>query len=222
MLRSFDLLLSFSGEDEPMKIRLTIGALSIAACAFLLSASAMGQGGGLVRAEWGVPGRSVDVTSRVRTFIHNGVLQFEVTRVELGIDPAPHQNKTLLLRIRHWDGDVKEYSYPERSTVRLELDPEDGFDRREEREEHREEGYERRERGLHILRAYYGAEGQFMNVTDVLRRRIDDGRLYLRVDNENLGGDPLPGVHKWLRILYIYDGERRNIVVDEKTDLRLP
>jgi hypothetical protein len=106
--------------------------------------------------------------------------------------------------------------------VRLELDPEDGFDRREEREEHREEGYERRERGLHILRAYYGAEGQFMNVTDVLRRRIDDGRLYLRVDNENLGGDPLPGVHKWLRILYIYDGERRNIVVDEKTDLRLP
>jgi hypothetical protein len=205
-----------------MKIRLTIGALSIAACAFLLSGSAMGQGGGLVRAEWGVPGRSVDVTSRVRTFIHNGVLQFEVTRFELGIDPAPHQNKTLLLHIRHWDGDVKEYSYPERSTVRLELDPEDSFDRREEREQHREDAHERRERGLQILRAYYGAEGQFMNVTDVLRRRIDDGRLYLRVDNENLGGDPLPGVHKWLRILYVYEGERRNIVVDEKTDLRLP
>jgi Domain of unknown function (DUF3395) len=205
-----------------MKIRLTIGALWIAACAFLLSGSAMGQGGGLVRAEWGVPGRSVDVTSRVRTFIHNGVLQFEVTRFELGIDPAPHQNKTLLLHIRHWDGDVKEYSYPERSTVRLELDPEDSFDRREEREQHREDAHERRERGLQILRAYYGAEGQFMNVTDVLRRRIDDGRLYLRVDNENLGGDPLPGVHKWLRILYVYEGERRNIVVDEKTDLRLP
>jgi Domain of unknown function (DUF3395) len=205
-----------------MKIRLTIGALSIAACAFLLSGSAMGQGGGLVRAEWGVPGRSVDVTSRVRTFIHNGVLQFEVTRFELGIDPAPHQNKILLLHIRHWDGDVKEYSYPERSTVRLELDPEDGFDRREEREEHREDAHERRERGLQILRAYYGAEGQFMNVTDVLRRRIDDGRLYMRIDNDNLGGDPLPGVHKWLRVLYVYDGERRNIVVDEKTDLRLP
>lgn len=205
-----------------MKIRLIMGPLSIVVCALLLAGSAMGQGGDLVRAEWGVPGHSVDVTARVRTFIHNGVLQFEATRFELGIDPAPHQNKALLLRIRHWDGDIKEYSYPERSTVRLELDPEGGYERRDDREDRHEDGYERHERGLHILRAYYGAEGQFINVTDVLRRQIDDGRVDLRVDNDNMGGDPLPGVHKWLRVLYQYEGERRNIVVDEKTDLRLP
>jgi hypothetical protein len=175
----------------------------------------------------------------VRTFIHEGVLQLDATRFNLGIDPAPHENKVLVIRLRGWDGDVKEYSYPERSAVRLELDPEDEHARREEhgqrdqdarreeherydRDEHREEGYERHERGLQILRAYYGAEGQFMNVTEGLRSRVDGGQLFLRVDNYSMGGDPLPGAHKWLRVLFTVDGQRRNIVVEEKTDLRLP
>jgi hypothetical protein len=37
-----------------------------------------------------------------------------------------------------------------------------------------------------------------------------------------MGGDPAPGVHKRLRILYTIGGDRRNIVVDEKTDVQLP
>jgi hypothetical protein len=198
--------------------------MTCAACIVLLAGSAMAQGGELVGAEWGVPGARVDVTSRVRTFMHNGILQLEVTRFALGIDPAPHQNKTLVIRIRHWDGDVKEYSYPERSTVNLEMDPEDRGDRRDDHEQHgREERHEEgRERGLQIMRAYYGAEGQFVNVTDALRSRMDEGHLYLHVDNYSMGVDPMPGVHKSLRVLYVLDGERRNVVIDEKTDLRLP
>jgi hypothetical protein len=214
-----------------MSFRLSKGLITCAACIVLLTGSALAQGGELVGAEWGVPGARVDVTSRVRTFMHDGTLQFEVTRFVLGIDPAPHQNKTLVIRIRHWDGNVKEYSYPERSTVNLEMDPEDRGDRREDRgdrrddhEQHgREERHEEgRERGLQIMRAYYGAEGQFVNVTDALRSRMDDGRLNLHVDNYSMGVDPMPGVHKSLRVLYVLDGERRNVVVDEKTDLRLP
>jgi len=217
-----------------MKFRSALSALAVFACALLFAGSAMAQGGELVRAEWGVQGGRVDVTARVRTFIHDGVLQLEVTRFNLGIDPAPHQNKNLIISVRHWDGDVKDYSYPERSTVNLELDPDRGYDHRESRERHdgdddhdrdydrREDAYERHEEGVRILRAYYGAQGQFINVTEVLRSRMDDGRLYLHVDNYTMGGDPLPGAHKWLRILYLYDGQRRNIVVDEKSDLRLP
>jgi len=107
------------------------------------------------------------------------------------------------------------------------MDPEDRGDRREEheqygREERREDGYEHAERRLEIMRAYYGAEGRFANVTDALRSRVDDGHLYLRVDNESMGVDPLPGAHKSLRVLYVLNGERRNVVVDEKTELRLP
>src|SRR5437660_6623085 len=207
-----------------------LGALAGFACMLLLAGSALAQGGQLVGAEWGVPGRKVDVTARVRTFIHDGVLQLEVTRFNLGIDPAPHENKVLVIRLREWDGDVKDYSYPERSVARIELDPEDWHARREEHERHerherderRDQAYDHRGRGVEILRAYYGAEGQFMNVTDALRSRVDDGRLYLRVDNYSMGGDPAPGVHKCLRILYTIGGDRRNIVVDEKTDLQLP
>ena len=203
------------------------------ACMLLLAGSAMAQGGELVGAEWGVSGRKVDVTARVRTFVHDGVLQLEVTRFNLGIDPAPHENKVLIIRLREWDGDVKDYSYPERSTARLELDPENWHERGEEhdrherdaRRENRDGGYDqygRRERGLQILRAYYGAEGQFVNVTEALRGRIVDDQLLLRVDNYSMGGDPLPGAHKRLRVLYVQDGRRRNIVVEEKTDLQLP
>jgi DnaJ-like protein C11, C-terminal len=209
-----------------MKLRALAGVLAGFACMLLLAGSAMAQGGELVRAEWGVPGSQVDVTARVRTFFHDGMLQFEVTRFNLGIDPAPHQNKVLVIHVRHWDGDIKDYSYPERSTVNLELDPEDRWERREERREerhdYRPQGYQRHESGLRILRAYYGAEGQFMNVTDALRSRVGDGRLYLHIDNYSMGGDPLPGRRKWLRVLYSIDGERRNVVLEEKTDLQLP
>lgn len=214
-------------------MRLRVGVLA-AFIGLVLVGSAAAQGGELVGAEWGVPGRQVDVTSRVRSFIHDGILQLEVTRFNLGIDPAPHENKVLVIRLREWDGDVKDYSYPERSVARIELDPDNWHERREDRErrdrddrreqgyDRRDQGYDRRERGLRILRAYYGAEGQFMNVTQALSSRVDDGRLYLRVDNYSMGGDPTPGTHKWLRVLYTIDGERRHIVVDEKTDLRLP
>jgi hypothetical protein len=202
------------------------------ACLMLLGGSAMAQGGELVRAEWGVPGNRVDVTARVRTFIHDGILQMEVTRFNLGIDPAPHQNKDLIVRVRRWNGEVEEFKYPERSTCTLELGrgeerehrehEAEREERHEERQERREEAFERHEHGLWILRAEYGAEGQFADVTDAVRGRVDNGHLFLRVDNFTMGVDPLPGAHKWLRVQYVLEGERRNVTVDEKTFLRLP
>ncbi|HVN18601.1 MAG TPA: DUF3395 domain-containing protein [Dongiaceae bacterium] len=211
-----------------MRLNRLLFGLAIVACMSLYATSALAQGGELVRAEWGVPGSRVDVTARVRTFIHDGILQLEVTRFNLGIDPAPHQNKDLIIRVRHWNGEVEEYKYPERSTCTLELGRRDQWEGREQhdahefREEHGEEAYDHQEHRLRILRADYGAEGQFVDVTDTLRSRIDDGRLYLRVDNYSLGVDPIPGVHKFLRVEYIHHGERHNITVDEKTFLRLP
>src|SRR6266496_5029269 len=96
-------------ERANMQLRSAMGSIAGLACVLLLVGSARAQGGELVGAEWGVPASRVDVTARVRTFVHGGVLQFEVTRFNLGIDPAPHQNKILLIRVRDWDGDVKEY-----------------------------------------------------------------------------------------------------------------
>ena len=220
-----------------MKVK-AIGIMMSLVCLLLLAGSAMAQGGEFVGAEWGTPAHKVDVTSRVRTFIHDGVLQLEVTRFNLGIDPAPHENKVLIIRLRERDGDIKSYSYPERSVARLELHPQwqerreqqerhDDAEHREDYREHhddaeRREDGERHERGLQILRAEYGVEGQFANVTEALRSQINDGRLFLFVNNYTMGVDPAPGVHKHLRVLYVQDGERRHTEVDEKTQLRLP
>lgn len=215
-----------------MRLSRLFYAIATVICITVLGGSAVAQGGELVRAEWGVPGNRVDVTARVRTFIHDGVLQLEVTRFNLGVDPAPHQNKDLIIRVRRWDGETEEYKYPERSNCALELDPEDRWAGREhrdsdrdhdrDRDDRRDNAFEHHERGLQILRAYYGAEGQFVNVTDAVRSHMDDGHLFLHVDNYSMGVDPLPGMHKWLRVLYMFNGERRSAVVDEKTDLRLP
>ncbi|HTT24364.1 MAG TPA: DUF3395 domain-containing protein [Candidatus Sulfotelmatobacter sp.] len=203
--------------------RLILGVATLA-CMTLFAGSALAQGGELVRAEWGVQGNRVDVTSRVRTFIHDGTLQLEVTRFNLGIDPAPHQNKDLIIRVRRWDGKVEEYKYPERSVCSLELVPPDRREVREHGDWDRDHDrdYDRHERGLRILRADYGVEGQFVDVTDALRSRMGDGRISVRVDNYTLGVDPAPGVHKYLRVEYIFRGERRNVMVDEKTFLQLP
>ena len=126
--------------------------------------------------------------------IRGGALQFEASRQVLGIDPAPGQIKDLLIRIRHWDGKTEEFAFPEKSMVNLELDP--------------DAGYDFRERGFHIMRAYYGGEGHFVNVTERMRHLIENGRLRTRVDNEHIGVGPDPHVRKVLRILYWYQGER--------------
>jgi hypothetical protein len=191
-----------------MKRKASLHVLGSLACLVLFAGLSFAQGGTLVAAEFGLPGRRVDVTPQVRSMIHDGRLQFEVTRQVLGVDPAPGRMKDLVIRIQHWDGETQEYAFPERSMVALEFDPDAGF--------------EWRERGLYIMRAYYGGEGHFVNVTEQLRRMVDDGHLHTRVDNEHLGLDPDPHVHKVLRILFWFEGQRRNIVVPEHAELRLP
>ncbi|HEY6769070.1 MAG TPA: hypothetical protein VI386_30370 [Candidatus Sulfotelmatobacter sp.] len=205
--------------------------LSIAVCGFtsllLFAASAHAQGGQLVAAEYGAGGHRMDVTERVRSFIHDGMLRFNVTDQMLGTDPARNHVKEIFIRIRHWDGNVEEFRFPEYSHVNLEIDPEGGWERGEGRE--RREGgdrpYEDRdrgERGFRILRAYYGGEGNFINVTDRLRSLVREGRLHTRADNEHLGVDPDPHIHKSLRVLFWFQGERRNVVVPEHAELNLP
>jgi DnaJ-like protein len=224
-----------------MRSRLSLAILAALACVLSGAVSAMAQGGEFVSAEWGVRGNRVDVTPRVRSLMRNGVLNFQVTRFVLGIDPDPHQVKDLLIRVRRWDGQIEDYDFLEKGMVNLQLDPDDGYRQSEERRRDRDDDdgyrdrdryrdrdhdrdgvYDRHEPRLRIVRAYYGAEGQFVDVTDSLRSQMNDGRLFIRVDNRSMGVDPLPGHRKWLRVLYFSDGERKSVVVEEKTDLQLP
>lgn len=191
-----------------MKTRLLASAIGILACLFFIAGSAAAQGGELVAAEYGAGGHRVDVTQQVRAYMHDGVLEFDVKDQVFGVDPARNHVKELFIRIRHWDGDTEEFRFPEYSHVRLVLDP--------------ERGYEWHDRDFHIMRAFYGGAGHFVDVTEVLRSMKQDGRLYVRVDNRTMGGDPDHEVRKVLRVLYWQNGERRQIVVPEHGELRLP
>src|ERR1700674_2411402 len=178
-----------------------VGVMGGLAFLFLVAGSAAAQGGQLVAAEYGAGNHRVDVTPQVRSFMRDGILQFDVTDQNLGVDPAHNHVKELFIRIRHWDGNEEEFRFPEYAHVNLELDP--------------DAGYEWHDRELHIMRAYYGGEGHFVNVTDPLRSMKRDGRLFTVVDNRSMGGDPDPRIHKVLRVLYWHDGQRRQIVVAE-------
>ena len=188
--------------------KITSTILCSLACMFLFAAYAAAQGGELVAAEYGFRDRRVDVTPQVRSYIHDGMLQFNVNDRDLGIDPAHGHVKDLFIRIRHWDGNVEEFDFPEHANVNLVLDP--------------PRGYEWHDRGLHIMRAFYGGAGHFVDVTEILRSMKRDGRLFVIVDNRSMGGDPDHEVHKVLRVLYFFDGERRQVVVPEHAELRLP
>jgi len=144
----------------------------------------------------------------VRSFMHDGVLRFDVTDQTFGADPARGHVKDLYIRIRHWDGNVEEFHFPEYSHVNLMLDP--------------ERGYEWHDRDFHIMRAFYGGNGHFVDVTEQLRSMKRDGRLFVVVDNRSMGVDPDPSVPKVLRVLYWNDGQRMHKVVPERAELRLP
>jgi hypothetical protein len=191
-----------------MQQRFIASVVSVVVCVFLLAGLAAAQGGVLVAAEYGAGGRRVDVTPQVRTFMHDGILRFDVNDRTFGVDPARNHVKELFIRIRHWDGAVEEFRFPEYAHVNLELDP--------------DAGYEWHDRELHIMRAYYGGAGHFVNVTELLRSMKHDGRVFVIVDNRSMGADPDPDVHKVLRVLYWHDGERRQIVVPEHGELKLP
>jgi hypothetical protein len=195
------------GKGAFMKQKLFAGVIGLGFL-LVLSGVAAAQGGQLVAAEYGAGDHRVDVTPQVRSFMHDGVLQFEVNDRSLGVDPARNHVKELFIRIRHWDGNVEEFRYPEYAHVALEVDPDAGF--------------EWHDRDLHIMRAYYGGEGHFVNVTEQLRSMKRDGRLFLVVDNHSMGVDPDPRIHKVLRVLYWHDGQRQQIVVPEHAELRLP
>jgi len=191
-----------------MKQRFVSNVVTAVACMFLFAGSAVAQGGALVAAEYGARDRRVDVTPRVRSFMRDGVLQFDVNDQNLGVDPARNHVKELFIRIRHWDGNVEEFRFAEYSHVNLVLDP--------------DRGYEWHDRELHIMRAFYGGAGHFVDVTDTLRSYKHGPQLFVVVDNRSMGVDPDPEVHKVLRVLYWVAGERRQIVVPEHGELRLP
>jgi len=75
---------------------------------------------------------------------------------------------------------------------------------------------------LVICAATYGAQDKTNDVSQILTSKVRGGKLELLVSNDNLGGDPIPGVGKKLQVEYIHSGKRHSATVNERKTLVLP
>lgn len=68
------------------------------------------------------------------------------------------------------------------------------------------ERYDRERRKLKILKAWYGAEDNWVEVEKLLKSRIADNSIETRASNESMQTDPAPGRAKKLQVVYsLYD-----------------
>ncbi len=71
---------------------------------------------------------------------------------------------------------------------------------------------------LEIVKAEYGAQDKWLDVTELATKSVRDGRLTLRGDN-SLGPDPIHGVVKTLRIVYLLNGKRQTAEAGENEEI---
>jgi hypothetical protein len=184
--------------------------LLIAGGLLVFAGAAAAQSGQLVSADYGAGNNRVDVTSRVQSLAQDGSLNFRVSDDALGGDPAPHQAKELRIRLRGRDGRIQDYRFQERDTVDLTLAA-SGDDRDRDGE-----------RNLRIIRARYGSGDRWSDVTAILQDQVRDGRLSLKVNNTNMGGDPAEERRKELRLEWEYRGQRQESLFLEGDFIDLP
>ena len=76
--------------------------------------------------------------------------------------------------------------------------------------------------GLSIVSASYGAGNRFIDVRQRLQSRVQNDRLDLKVNNSAMGGDPVQGSDKTLRVRYQWAGRQYDVAVDEDKRLTIP
>jgi len=157
----------------------------------------------ILRADYGVEGRFADVTLRLASQIQGNRLALDVNNYTMGGDPADHQRKSLTVWYM-FDGRAAVETIGEGGTISLPADA-DLFQGR-----------------LRVMRAQYGADFRYFDVTDRLNSLIQGDQLEMRIDNGSMGGDPAPDRPKRLTVVYLFDGAAYRAIVDEHGALELP
>lgn len=166
-----------------------------------------GRGGNrglrILRAEYGVGERTADVTERLNSQITNGQLSLRVTNDTMGRDPWEEHRKQLTVWYTY-NGRTAVLTVPEKSVLTLPSSNPSYVG------------------NLLIMRAQYGADYRFRDVTGLLNSRIQGDQLNMRITNDSMGGDPAPDRPKILTVSYQYNGQPGRVVVNEKDTLILP
>jgi hypothetical protein len=139
-------------------------------------------------ADWGAGNRWMDVTYRVRVMLSgNGMVR--VTNQNVGGDPAVGADKILRIYARDSRGRSSEFTYSEGGYI----DASQFYNYGGGVGDGGSGG------GLQVMWADWGWGNQRMDVTGRVRALLS-GNGWVRVTNQNLGGDPAVGANKILRI----------------------
>jgi len=199
--------------------------LALGVTVFTTGAGAQNDGWRIMRAEYGTKSQHNDVTDILKDLIGRGGVngRVAVNNQTMGGDPAVGADKTLRIYARNGKYEEREFDFKEGGFVDVTM-----FNVRRDDWDDRPANYgdrdrDRDDRGpLRIVRAYYGVQGQTVNVTDILQSRIRDGVLSLVVTNGALGGDPAVGADKVLIVVYRYQGRETATAVREGNTIAIP
>jgi hypothetical protein len=186
-------------------------------------ANAQDEGWQIVRAEYGTKSQHNDVTDIVKDLVGRGGVngRVVVNNQTMGGDPAVGAEKHLRIIARNRKYEEREFDYKEGGFIEVRT-----FNVRQNDWDDRQANYGGQYQddpsGLRIVRAYYGVQGRTVNVTELLRSRIQNGALSLVVTNSALGGDPATGYDKVLIVVYRYQGTETATAVREGNTLTLP
>jgi hypothetical protein len=148
-----------------------------------------GPGWQVMKAEWGAGNRWIDVTNQVRMLLSgNGMVR--VNNQNLGGDPAVGADKILRIQARNHQGQSRQFTFKEGSSIDASqfysygggIGPGNPGNP-----------------GWQVMYADWGSGNRRVDVTQRVRVMLS-GNGMVRVNNQNLGGDPAVGADKVLRI----------------------
>ena len=202
-----------------------LAVLFVAAGITLFSAPTGAQDDGwvIMRAEYGSRTQHNDVTDIVKDLVGRGGVngRVAVNNQTMGGDPAVGADKRLHIWARNRRNEERDFEYREGGFIDVAI-----FNVRRDRDDwnDRPASYGDRDDypGVRIVRAYYGWHENTVNVTEVLRSIMRDGRISFVVTNSAMGGDPAVGADKILVVIYRYQGRESAAIVREGNTLTIP
>jgi len=150
----------------------------------------MSTGLKITKATYGAGSKTVDVTQVVSKSVKDGSINLVITPDSLNVkDPAPGQLKTLNVSYTINNGSVNTQSVRDNEVFMVSAPP------------------ERNASGLQIIKAEYGYQGNYTDVTYAVQNLVSDGSIKLTVGFKEVGiPDPNPNKQKELKVNYSLNG----------------
>src|SRR5260370_1391446 len=161
----------------------------------------------VMRAQYGIGSRYVDVTDLLNSRIQGDSLSLRVANDVMGGDPDPERRKQLIV-FYIFNGRQSRVVVNEKGNLNL-----PGSDACSPRE------YDDR---MEVLEATYGAGDRRRDGTSLVRSQVRGNSLQLFVSNAAMGGDPAENQKKRLRVIYLWQGLRYQLTTGEAEPLAVP